>query len=83
MTGESSVLRIEGSSTPTPRQGALTDEPEAHQRTSRRTLEDMAVRRLSEATIRNYSRHIAELAKFPGRLPTRQARRMYAGARCT
>ena len=35
----------------------------------RRTLEDMAVRHFSEATIRNYIRHIAELAKFLGRSP--------------
>ena len=33
----------------------------------RRMLEDMAVRNFSEATIRNYIRHIADLAKFLGR----------------
>ena len=32
-------------------------------------LEDMAVRKFSEATIRNYIRHIADLAKFLGRSP--------------
>ena len=35
----------------------------------RRMLEDMAVRKFSEATIRNYIRHIAEFAKFLGRSP--------------
>jgi integrase/recombinase XerD len=35
----------------------------------RRMLEDMAVRRFSEATQRNYIRHIAEFAKFLGRSP--------------
>jgi integrase/recombinase XerD len=35
----------------------------------RRMLEDMAVRNFSEATIRNYIRHIADLAKFLGRSP--------------
>ena len=35
----------------------------------RRMLEDMAVRKFSEATIRNYIRHIADLAKFLGRSP--------------
>jgi len=33
----------------------------------RRMLEDMAVRKFSEATIRNYIRHIVEFAKFLGR----------------
>ena len=35
----------------------------------RRVLEDMAVRKFSEATIRNYIRHIADLAKFMERSP--------------
>jgi site-specific recombinase XerD len=35
----------------------------------RRMLEDMAVRKFSEATIRNYIRHIVEFAKFLGRSP--------------
>jgi site-specific recombinase XerD len=35
----------------------------------RRMLEDMAVRKFSEATQRNYIRHIAEFAKFLGRSP--------------
>lgn len=35
----------------------------------RRMLEDMAVRKFSEATSRNYIRHIAEFAKFLGRSP--------------
>jgi integrase/recombinase XerD len=35
----------------------------------RRMLEDMAVRKFSEATCRNYIRHIAEFAKFLGRSP--------------
>ena len=35
----------------------------------RRMLEDMAVRKFTEATIRNYIRHIAEFAKFLGRSP--------------
>jgi len=32
----------------------------------RRMLEDMAVRKFSEATVRNYIRHIVEFAKFFG-----------------
>jgi site-specific recombinase XerD len=32
-------------------------------------LEDIAVRKFSEATSRNYIRHIAEFAKFLGRSP--------------
>jgi len=35
----------------------------------RRMLEDMAVRNFSEAAIRNYICHIADLAKFLGRSP--------------
>lgn len=35
----------------------------------RRMLEDMAVRKFTEATIRNYIRHIEEFAKFLGRSP--------------
>src|SRR5262245_16378212 len=35
----------------------------------RRMLEDLAVRKFSEATCRNYIRHIAEFAKFLGRSP--------------
>ena len=35
----------------------------------RRMLEDMAVRKFSETTCRNYIRHIAEFAKFLGRSP--------------
>jgi len=35
----------------------------------RRVLEDMVVRKFSEATIRNYIRHIADLAKFMERSP--------------
>ena len=35
----------------------------------RRMLEDMAVRKFSEATCRNYIRHIAEFAKFLSRSP--------------
>ena len=35
----------------------------------RRMLEDMAVRKFSEATVRNYIRHIVEFAKFLGRSP--------------
>ena len=35
----------------------------------RRMLEDMAVRKFSEATCRNYIRHIAAFAKFLGRSP--------------
>jgi integrase/recombinase XerD len=35
----------------------------------RRMLEDMTVRKFSEATSRNYIRHIAEFAKFLGRSP--------------
>ena len=35
----------------------------------RRMLEDMSVRKFSEATCRNYIRHIAEFAKFLGRSP--------------
>jgi site-specific recombinase XerD len=35
----------------------------------RRMLEDMAVRKFSEATIRNYICHIVEFAKFLGRSP--------------
>ena len=34
-----------------------------------RMLEDMSVRKFSEATCRNYIRHIAEFAKFLGRSP--------------
>ena len=48
----------------------------------RRMLEDMAVRKFSEATIRNYIRHIAELAKFLGLLQTRQPRRTCAASKC-
>ena len=32
----------------------------------RRMLEDMAVRKFSETTCRNYIRHIAEFARVPG-----------------
>jgi site-specific recombinase XerD len=35
----------------------------------RRMLEDLAMRKFSEATCRNYIRHIAEFAKFLGRSP--------------
>ncbi len=35
----------------------------------RRMLEDMAVRKFSETTCRNFIRHIAEFAKFLGRSP--------------
>src|SRR5215470_6034148 len=35
----------------------------------RRMLEDMAVRKFGDATQRNYSRHVAQLAKFLGRSP--------------
>jgi integrase/recombinase XerD len=35
----------------------------------RRMLEDMAVRKFSETTCRNYIRHTAEFAKFLGRSP--------------
>ena len=35
----------------------------------RRMLEDMAVRKFSDATQRNYIRHVADLAKFLGRSP--------------
>jgi integrase/recombinase XerD len=35
----------------------------------RRMLEDMAVRKFSETTCRNYIRHITEFAKFLGRSP--------------
>ena len=35
----------------------------------RRMLEDMAVRKFSDATQRNYIRHVVDLAKFLGRSP--------------
>jgi hypothetical protein len=68
VTGESSVLRIEGFETlhhqdkePSP----MSQRPISELRG--RMLEDMAVRKFSEVTIRNYIRYIVENAKFLGR----------------
>src|SRR6516164_2185200 len=69
MTGGRSVLRIEGFRTSNLKTGASPMSQKPISELRRRMLEDMAVRNFSEATIRNYIRHIADLAKFLGRSP--------------
>jgi hypothetical protein len=69
MIGKSSVLRIEGFRTSTSSQEPhrLSQKPISELR--RRMLEDIALRKYSEAPCRNYLRHVAEFAKFLGRSP--------------
>ena len=69
MTGECSVLRIEVFRTSNLKTGASPMSQKPISELRRRMLEDMAVRKFSEATCRNYIRHIAEFAKFLGRSP--------------
>src|SRR5450432_1581804 len=68
MTGGRSVLRIEGSSTPTSRQEPpMSEKPISPLR--RRMIEDMSVRKFGEKTQHDYIRHIENFAKFLGRSP--------------
>ena len=69
MTGECSVLRIEVFRTSNLKTGASPMSQKPISELRRRMLEDMAVRKFSEATCRNYIRHIAAFAKFLGRSP--------------
>src|ERR1700724_3256564 len=66
MTGGRSVLRIEGSSTPTSRQEPpMSEKPISPLR--RRMIEDMSVRKFGEKTRHDYIRHVESFAKFLGR----------------
>src|SRR5450755_4859928 len=68
MTGGRSVLRIEGSSTPTSRQELpMSEKPISPLR--QRMLEDMSVRRFVPDTQREYIRAVKRLATFLGRSP--------------
>src|SRR5438270_5599259 len=68
MTGRRSVLRIEGSSTPTSRQEPpMSEKPISPLR--RRMLEDMSVRRFTAATQRQYIGAVKRLTTFVGRSP--------------
>src|SRR6266487_1097134 len=68
MTGGRSVLRIEGSSTPTSRQEPLMSEkPISPLR--QRMLEDMSLRGFTPDTQRDYIRAVKKLAAFLGRSP--------------
>src|SRR5450631_1148244 len=68
MTGGRSVLRIEGSSTPTSRQELpMSEKPISPLR--QRMLEDMSVRRFTPATQRQYIGAVKRLAAFLGRSP--------------
>src|SRR5713101_7187143 len=70
MTGARSVLRIEGSSTPTSRQEPpMSEKPISPLR--QRMLEDMSVRRFVPDTQREYGRAVKRLAAFVGRSPGR------------
>src|ERR1700680_4345378 len=68
VTGGRSVLRIEGSSTPTSRQEPpMSEKPISPLR--QRMLEDMSVRRFVPDTQREYIRAVKKLAAFLGRSP--------------
>src|SRR6266478_2000445 len=68
MTGGRSVLRIEGSSTPTSRQEPpMSEKPISPLR--QRMLEDMNMRRFVPDTQREYIRAVKRLATFLGRSP--------------
>src|SRR6202795_1916842 len=68
MTGGRSVLRIEGSSTPTSRQEPpMSEKPISPLR--RRMLQDMSVRRFTPDTQREYIRAVKRLTAFLGRSP--------------
>src|SRR5882762_588113 len=68
VTGGRSVLRIEGSSTPTSRQEPpMSEKPISPLR--RRMLEDMNMRRFVPDTQREYIRAVKRLATFLGRSP--------------
>src|SRR5713226_7697278 len=68
MTGGRSVLRIEGSSTPTSRQEPpMSEKPISPLR--QRMLEDMNMRRFVPDTQREYIRAVKKLASFLGRSP--------------
>src|SRR5688572_33014467 len=66
--GGRSVLRIEGSSTPTSRQETpMSERPISPLR--QRMLEDMAVRKFGDKTRHDYIRHVEAFASFLGRSP--------------
>src|SRR5258708_18239292 len=68
VTGGRSVLRIEGSSTPTSRQELpMSEQPISPLR--QRMLEDMSMRRFVPDTQREYIRAVKRLATFLGRSP--------------
>src|SRR5665213_60242 len=68
MTGGRSILRIEGSRTPTSRQELpMSEKPISPLR--RRMIEDMTVRNFVEETRNNYIRHVRTFTAFLGRAP--------------